>query len=119
MAGSVDALLKALEELLADAEALEEMMRVGFGDKACKRQVTKFVTKARMLHGIISNAPDTDKIRAEAIVDQPIIVLGADGEQRMASAEELEELKAIGAPIGMQDNVSFRDDFGDDESEVI
>ena len=116
----MEELLKVLDDLLDEAIKIEIMIDQGFGDKACKKQIRSFATKARALKKTLeqSATAEAEEVSASS-TPEPVMVLNSEGEQRPASPEELEQLRAAGAPIGVQDRQSFRDDFGDGGEEII
>lgn len=129
-----NALVEVLSALLDDAIHLETMIEQGFGDKACHRAIVQFAGKARKIKdAMLQSTTASVEPSAEMVGDKesavslqavqfrtPVMVLGEDGEQRPATQEDLDALGELGAPVGSQDTrTDFKDDFGDDQHEII
>ncbi len=112
-------LTEQLSLLLTDVDELSEMLEKGYGDKAFRRKLHCITSRAKALRAALSpvdQSQDKEESAAPtAVVSQePVMILGDDGEQRPATKEDLDALEKAGAPVlGPQDRTDFTDnDFG-------
>jgi len=123
-------IVDALNRLLDDVISLQQMIEVGYGDKAFRRKTEQIVSKGRKLKEVLVSFTSADvqpaetssadpTVVGESRHDSPVMVLGNDGEPKAATPEDLKRLGELGAPLGPMERLPKVDDFGNDENDIV
>jgi hypothetical protein len=128
-------IVKLIDEFLGELVGLQTMMEQGFGNVAFRRKINLISGRANQLRSMLAGSPEEKQVEHDpglpkevnvalatdrATEDQSLMLSGPDGSKRIATSEEIEELRKAGAPVDLpREDIDDVEDFFGDSEEIV